>query len=156
MLFNFLFEFYAYICVKNLLKDLGDKIKSFGQKLESENFEDRLQNLLTIAPQCSGNNIWDELTQFKTKLTNGRLQRCVMQRVTPIKGRVVATMHKLKGKEFDYVAVLAGPKDTFKSGQDEPEIDARRLLYVSLTRARYDARILYMGSKPPPIIASFI
>ena len=111
--------------------------------------------MLAVAPQCSGNNISEELSQFKTKLTKERLQRCVMQRVTPIKGRVVATMHKLKGKEFDYIAVLAGPGDTFKSGQDEPEIDARRLLYVSLTRARYDARILYMGSNPPPILFSF-
>lgn len=146
----------AIIEAGQIVKDLGDRIKSFGHKLETEKFEVRLQNLLIIAPQCSGNNISDKLTQFKTKLTNERLQRCVMQRVTPIKGRVVATMHKLKGKEFDYVAVLAGPNDTFKSGQDEPEIDARRLLYVSLTRARYDARILYMGSNPPPILVSFI
>lgn len=146
----------AIIEAGQILKDLGDRIKSFGDKLETEKFEDRLQKLLTIAPQCSGNNISEELAQFKTKLKNERLQRCVMQRVTPIKGHVVATMHKLKGKEFDYVAVLSGPNDAFKSGQDEPDVDARRLLYVSLTRARYDARILYMGSNPPPILAPFI
>jgi hypothetical protein len=146
----------AIIEAGQIINALGGKIKSFGKKLETKKFEIRLQYLLTIAPQCSGNNILEELSQFKTKLTNERLQRCVMQRVTPIKGRVVATMHKLKGKEFDYVAVLAGPGDTFKSGQDEPGIDARRLLYVSLTRARYDARILYMGSNPPPILSPFL
>jgi len=146
----------AIIEAGQIINDLGNKIRSFGQKLESEKFTDRLQKLLTIAPQCSGNTISEELFKFKSKLTNERLQRCVMQRVTPIKGRVVATMHKLKGKEFDYVAILAGPGDTFKSRQDEPEIDARRLLYVSLTRARYDARILYMGSKPPSILIPFL
>jgi len=139
-----------------IIKCLGDKIKPFGQKLETLKFETRLKNMLTIAPQCSGNNISEELSKLKSKITNERLQRCVMQRVTPIKGRVVATMHKLKGKEFDYVAVLAGPHDIFRSSQDELEIDTRRLLYVSLTRARYDARILYMGSKPPPILAPFL
>jgi DNA helicase-2/ATP-dependent DNA helicase PcrA len=146
----------AIIETGQIIMTLGDRIRSFGQKLEKEKFKDRLQNLLTIAPQCTGNNISEELSQFKTKLTNERLQRCVMQRVTPIKGRVVTTMHKLKGKEFDYIIVLAGPGDTFKSGQDELEIDARRLLYVSLTRARYDVRILYMGSNPPPILVPFL
>jgi DNA helicase II / ATP-dependent DNA helicase PcrA len=146
----------AIVEAGQIINDIGDKIRSFGKKLESEKFEDRLQKLLTIAPQCSGKNISEELFQFKTKLKNERLQRCVIQRVTPIKGRVVATMHKLKGKEFDYVAIFAGPGDTFKSRRDEPEIDARRLLYVSLTRARYDARILYMGYNPPPILTSFI
>ena len=140
----------------HIIQVLGEKIKSFGQKLETEKFDVRLKNMLTIAPQCSGNNISEELSQFRSKLTNERLQRCVIQRVTPIKGRVVATMHKLKGKEFDYVVILAGPNDIFRSSQDEPEIDARRLMYVSLTRARYDARILYMGSNPPPILAPFI
>ena len=139
-----------------IIQSLGNKIKAFGQKLKTEKFDDRLKNLLAIAPQCAGSNISEQLFQFRRKLTNERLQRCVIQRVTPIKGRVVATMHKLKGKEFDYVILLAMPGDIFRSSEDEPELDARRLLYVSLTRARYDVRILYMGSNPPPILAPFV
>lgn len=142
--------------VGQIIRSIGKKIKTFGQKLEIEKFDDRLRNMLAIAPQCAGNNISEELYQFRRKLTNERLQRCVIQRVTPIKGRVVATMHKLKGKEFDYVIILAMPGDIFRSSEDELELDARRLLYVSLTRARYDARILYMGSNPPPILAPFV
>jgi len=139
-----------------IIGTLGKRIKLFGKKLETEKFDDRLRNLLALTPQFTGSSISKELSRFRRKLANEKLQRCIIQRVTPIKGLVVATLHKLKGKEFDYVIILAMPGDIFRAGNDEPEIDARRLLYVGLTRARYDARILYMGYNPPPILASFI
>jgi len=64
-----------------------------------------------------------------------------------VRGIVSSTLHKLKGREFDYVCIVTWSGDKLRS-TNEDESDARRLMYVALTRARYDARILYVGSNP--------
>lgn len=140
----------------NLLQELGRKVKSLGDKLGKEGLEEKINHLLSVGAVCNGNGIKKEVCLLENKLQNERQQRCILQRVVPIKGRVVATMHKLKGKEFDYVALLTMPGEKFYKAPEETEIDARRLLYVGLTRARYDARILYIGSDPPSILKPFL
>lgn len=139
----------------SILAHLSKSIARLANRIQRAEIKDRFGFLLTLAASCDNGNLEEQLTSFKWKLNNMRLQQSVLQRVMPIKGRVVATMHKLKGKEFDYVLLVAMPKDKFYSA-GESEIDGRRLVYVGLTRARYDARILYMTSAPPPLLLNFL
>ena len=52
---------------------------------------------------------------------------------------VVSTIHKAKGREFDHVYILYASR----SFEDD---DARRKLYVGMTRARFDLTIHYRGA----------
>lgn len=52
---------------------------------------------------------------------------------------VVSTIHKAKGREFDHVYILFKPR-TFEDD------DARRKLYVGMTRARTDLTVHYRGA----------
>ena len=138
------------------IRTLSVNIKTLAKILEDERFEERFNNLLLIVSSITDGDINEQLIRLKKKLTNERLQRCVFQRVIPLKGRVATTMHKLKGKEFDYVMLLTMPGEKFYSPREESELDGRRLLYVTLTRARYDACILYIGSAPPKLLIPYL
>jgi DNA helicase II / ATP-dependent DNA helicase PcrA len=138
-----------------ILNEMGTRIKSLQGELDSAGFKSRSAKLVGTACQCKDGTIEAQLSQLKNKIRNERLQRCILDTLVPVKGVVATTMHKLKGKEFDYVAVLAMYGDKFYSS-DETDLDAKRLLYVSLTRARFDARILYVGSAPPPLIVPYL
>ena len=55
----------------------------------------------------------------------------------------VMTMHQLKGREYDAVLLIEDQHRTFRGRDDEPPyMETRRLLQVSLTRARHFACIL--------------
>ena len=55
----------------------------------------------------------------------------------------VMTMHQLKGREYDAVLLVEDRHRTFRGQEKEPPfMETRRLLQVSLTRARYFACIL--------------
>lgn len=54
----------------------------------------------------------------------------------------MATMHRAKGLEFDFVTVVA-PSDYL--GAPESTLNQRRLLYVALTRAKRGAQLLTTG-----------
>ncbi|HVN97272.1 MAG TPA: UvrD-helicase domain-containing protein [Syntrophorhabdaceae bacterium] len=135
-----------------LLNQLSTKIAPLANKLRSPETKERFGFLCDLASTCNEGKIEEQLGRLKWKLNNIGLHQSVLQRAKPIRGRVVTTTHKLKGKEFDYVMLVAMPKEKFYSA-GESEVDGRRLLYVGLTRARYDARILYMASAPPQLFA---
>jgi superfamily I DNA/RNA helicase len=65
-------------------------------------------------------------------------------------GPKLTTFHSAKGLEFDSV-LITGINDTFMS-DDEPDDDLvaveRRLLYVSMTRAKHELYLLYSGKTP--------
>lgn len=92
---------------------------------------------------------------LQDKLVAERLRHDVLERVVPVRGIVSSTLHKLKGREFDYVCVVIRSGDKLR-GTNEDESDARRLMYVALTRARYDARILYVGSNPCFLLSPYL
>lgn len=138
-----------------LLSELGRNVRSLGSRLEKENVEEKIEHLISTSGACSGGGPHKELCLLENRLHQERQNRCILQRVTPIRGRIVSTMHRLKGKEFDYVILVTMSDEKFFREPEETELDARRLLYVALTRARYDARILYIGSNPPPILKCF-
>lgn len=55
----------------------------------------------------------------------------------------VVTMHQLKGREYDAVLLVEDQHRTFRGKGDKPPfMETRRLLQVSLTRARHFACIL--------------
>ena len=59
----------------------------------------------------------------------------------------VMTMHQLKGREYDSVLLVEDEHRTFRGRDNQPpHMETRRLLQVSLTRARHFACIL-SGSK---------
>jgi DNA helicase-2/ATP-dependent DNA helicase PcrA len=140
----------------SVLKTMGSRVASFQAKLDRTRFDDRSSSLRELACQCNDGGIESQLLQLRSKVKNHRIQSCVMDCIVPMMGTIATTMHKLKGKEFDYVAILAMSEDTFYSQSDESELDGRRLLYVSLTRARYDARVLYVGTAPPPLLSPYL
>ena len=50
------------------------------------------------------------------------------------------TMHQLKGREYDSVLLVEDGHQTFRGRDNQPpHMEARRLLQVSLTRARHFA-----------------
>jgi len=55
----------------------------------------------------------------------------------------VMTMHQLKGREYDSVLLVEDEYLTFRGRDNQPPyMETRRLLQMSLTRARYFACIL--------------
>ena len=75
-------------------------------------------------------------------------------------GTRIATMHRVKGIEFDHIIVAGADAQTaplesvLASAESEAERDEldkqeRSLLYVSLTRARKDAMITWHGERSP-------
>ena len=55
----------------------------------------------------------------------------------------VMTLHQLKGREYDAVLLVEDQYRTFRGREtEEPYMETRRLLQVSLTRARHFAFIL--------------
>jgi len=61
--------------------------------------------------------------------------------------RCASTIHKVKGQEFDHVIVAHCSSSPF------PDTDeARRLLYVALSRARRSITILASGEAPSPLL----
>lgn len=70
--------------------------------------------------------------------------------------RVLMTMHKSKGKQFDAVVIVDGHDR--KDGNRllyKDEQESRRLLHVAITRARFKAIILTKVYDPSPIIPRF-
>ena len=61
--------------------------------------------------------------------------------------RCASTIHKAKGREFDHVVIAACCRSTFPD-----TVEARRLLYVGLSRARRSIHILVSGDKPSPLV----
>jgi len=64
-----------------------------------------------------------------------------------VPGRCASTIHKAKGQEFDHVIVAHCSASPFP---ESPE--ARRLLYVALSRARLSITILASGVAPSPLL----
>lgn len=88
-----------------------------------------------------------DLNALQERLSSEKLQRDVLETIVPVRGIISSTLHKLKGREFDYIGVVTVYDDKLRNAND-PEKDARRLMYMALTRARYDARVLYLESHP--------
>jgi UvrD-like helicase C-terminal domain/UvrD/REP helicase N-terminal domain len=64
-----------------------------------------------------------------------------------VPSRCASTIHKAKGQEFDHVVVAHCSASPFPD-----KADARRLLYVALSRARRSITIIASGRDPSPLL----
>jgi DNA helicase-2/ATP-dependent DNA helicase PcrA len=122
-------------------------VKAVCNVISEDDLQARQAEMFRIVESAPAGSALSALQYLQDKLAAERLRRDVLERVVPVRGIVSSTLHKLKGREFDYVCVVTRGGDKLR-GTNEDESDARRLIYVALTRARYDARILYVGSNP--------
>ncbi len=72
------------------------------------------------------------------------LRERLLESESPGRGRLITTLHKVKGKEFDAVVIIDGPGegDKLLLRNDETQEKSRRLLNVAITRARHHAVVL--------------
>jgi DNA helicase-2/ATP-dependent DNA helicase PcrA len=130
-------------------------VKAACKVIPENDLQARQAEMLRIIESAPTGSALSVVQYLRDKLAAERLRRDVLERVTPVRGIVSSTLHKLKGREFDYVCVVTRSGDRLR-GTNEDESDARRLMYVALTRARYDARILYVGSNPCFLLNSYL
>lgn len=106
--------------------ELGEKIKSYFTKIKDETNADTLEKLV------------------KSIGTNSDL---IEQETSPNAVNVL-TMHQAKGLTFD-TCFIVGAEDEFIPGRNDGEFigDERRLLYVSMTRAKHQLFISYCGRR---------
>ncbi len=102
------------------------------------------------------------LKQYESALGKRSIATCLIKRSQPedtrSRGLRIATMHRVKGLEFDYVVVASVNRDivplryqeeeVFSSAQ-ESEYRERALLHVAATRARKELLITSYGDRSP-------
>ncbi|MDQ7821151.1 MAG: 3'-5' exonuclease [Candidatus Eremiobacteraeota bacterium] len=104
------------------------------------------------------------LKQYESALKEKNIPTYLIKRSqsedTRSQGIRLATMHRVKGLEFDYVIVASVNKDIIllKLAEDEmfcsdqePEYCERALLHVAATRAKKDVLVTSYGAKSPYI-----
>lgn len=139
----------------NIINRLRIGVKSIGNKIQESELSTCQSELIRLLSDQKGNSSLCDLNNLQERLSSERLQREVLEVVAPMRGIISSTLHKLKGREFDYICIVTIHNDKL-CGDGSPEKDARRLMYVALTRARYDARVLYIGSHPCFLLAPYL
>lgn len=134
---------------------LRTAVKGIADAIDDENLEAKqatLAQTISSLPKASPSQ---GVGLLRDRVSAERVRQTVEETVLPPRGIISSTLHKLKGREFDYVCVVATSGDRFMGAQST-EQDARRLLYVALTRARLDARVLYVPTAPPPLLEPYL
>lgn len=152
---------------KSLLHGIPPEVKNFKSFHEEVKFILEYLNKLNeekvpLNTVCLVARTGDLLTQYEGALKSAGLQTYLIKRSVAedrnIPGLRVATMHRVKGLEFDYM-VIAGvndeivPLEQAAVGYDDPlsqqesEVRERALLYVSATRAKREVLITGHGNK---------
>lgn len=164
----------------NALKEIAQKpdlLKKFGQKCAKfySDTEAQLKELLTIKiPLDVLNKIIDIhvssaedkeairkfFVDILTAMEDGKLEDLIkavstssekIEQETKENAVNILSMHQAKGLTFD-VCFIVGAEDEFIPGRNagEKEGDERRLLYVSMTRARHKLFITYCNRRTGP------
>lgn len=133
-----------------------------------------LDDIVRILEQCPlpGSNLYlgDRLTRayldtgaYTTARRIGReavLQERLGTTTETTTGRVLLTMHKCKGKEFDGVVLVDGLRYhdfvVYRDSRPQNFPKTRRLLHVAISRARYSAVILTPVHQPSPLLPDFV
>ena len=122
------------------VKETIDSLLSSGVPQEEICIVARSRNILDSFKDTLGRNGL-QLYELKNQKADDR----------GISGVRCATMHRVKGLEFQYVFVVALNKDTNTSYSETRFKREKCLVYVSLTRARKEAYITYTG-KPSEVL----
>ncbi len=86
---------------------------------------------------------WGDYVGAEAALDEAIVQDQLMDNHREVFSISVMTMHQLKGREYDAVLLVEDRHRTFRGKDNEPPfMETRRLLQVSLTRARHFAYIL--------------
>lgn len=129
--------------------------KAVSDAIDEEDLHNAQSKILQILNNASNKSALIAINTVRNKLSAERVQMGILERIIPARGIISSTLHKLKGREFDYVCIVTQMGDKLMSKSDD-ETDARKLMYVALTRARYDARILYFQSNPCFLLNPFL
>ena len=113
----------AHYCAAN---ELGEKIKAYFKGLVSGEEGQKLEDLLRAISTSSE----------------------MIEQETEVDAVSILTMHQAKGLTFD-ACFIVGAEDEFIPGRGDGEMigDERRLLYVSMTRARHELYISYCDKR---------
>ena len=130
-----------------IINRLRGRVKSISDAISESDLQTFQSEMHQKLENKTVDSVHSDLKMLQDGLVAERLQRDIIEQVKPPHGITSSTLHKLKGREFDYVCIVTRGKDKLR-GAKASEKDARRLMYVALTRARYDARILYVESNP--------
>jgi DNA helicase-2/ATP-dependent DNA helicase PcrA len=65
---------------------------------------------------------------------------------------LLSTIHKIKGREWDYVVVYGASKGTMPHRLSDDEEGERRVFHVAITRARRQAVVLADSAAPSPFV----
>jgi len=142
---------------------------------ETATFADEIKRILAYlkALQQSGVELWNVclvartnelIEQYEGALKAADVEVYRIRRSAPedrrTRGLRIATMHRVKGLEFDHIIVAgvndgivplvstqAGPLDSVEAAENETR--ERALLYVAVTRAKRDVLITYHGKRSP-------
>jgi superfamily I DNA/RNA helicase len=140
-------------------KDINDEQKQILEILKKIQADG--SSLHSVCLTCRTNSLVDQYALF---LKQTGIPHCIIKsNATHNQGQPgvrLATMHRVKGIEFDYIIIGSANKDIIPlmqaiTGMDndvacrEAEKKERSLLYVALTRARKIAFITYYGEKSP-------
>jgi len=139
----------------NAIAHLREQIRGINEAVREDLLTARTAELSRIIASLPPGSTVDQTAVLKARVAAERVRQTVMETTLPPRGIVASTLHKLKGREFDYVCIVAKSGDSFSS-KGGSELDARRLLYVGLTRARLHATILYVPSDPPQILRPYL
>lgn len=137
----------AMIEAVNTIKKLRNDVKSIYKAIPDTELSSCQNEFIRLFESQKCTLPLSDLKTLQERLSSERLQRDVLETVVPVRGIISSTLHKLKGREFDYIGIVTVYNDKLRNANDS-EKDARRLMYMALTRARYDARVLYIESNP--------
>jgi DNA helicase-2/ATP-dependent DNA helicase PcrA len=79
--------------------------------------------------------------------------RAVFKRETDPAGVTLSTVHRVKGREWDRVAVFGVADGIVPHRLAEDEEEERRVLHVAITRGRHRVTVLADRSRPSPFVA---
>ncbi|MBI2069470.1 MAG: ATP-dependent helicase [Elusimicrobia bacterium] len=71
-------------------------------------------------------------------------------------GRILMTMHKCKGREYDGMVIFDGLYDPHRitlRGDRQPYWNSRRVLRVAISRARHKVAVVYPKNNPSPVLS---
>jgi DNA helicase-2/ATP-dependent DNA helicase PcrA len=78
--------------------------------------------------------------------------RSVLQRETSTEGITLSTVHRVKGMEWDRVAVYGVTDGVLPHRLAEDEEEERRVLHVAITRGRHRVTVLADAGRPSPFL----
>ena len=121
------------------------------EKTAEERYPEAMGRMRSLLDQCAGGSLAEQISRFLERVALSRRDGAEPQR-----DRVnLLTLHSTKGLEFSRVYILGVEDDKPRNGvsksaaQAETE-EARRLLYVGMTRAEDRLVLTHVGSRNGP------